>query len=271
MSAIQSIAEYREIKGFSGYRIGNDGSVWSCRGQGKYHGKSVKWRRIKGVVVKGGHVFNTLCRDGGGKSFKQVSHMVLESFIGPRPKEGMIALHGDGNPSNNTPNNLRWGTYKENAADRMKHGRTHRGDTHRNSKLTNEKIIEIRTMYDDGNGPSASFIASMFGIHQTTVSRIASGKTWSHIVEGLPDTVDDNTVSVSELKTIVDERDRLIAFKKYVHDRLDAEGISTDPDSIHKAEGCRIGGRLDELFLMLNSLRKLVVETQPNPVKTKES
>lgn len=44
------------------------------------------------------------------------------------------------------------------------------------------------------------------------------------------------------------ERDKLQAFKDYVHGRLDAAGVPTDPDSPHKAEGCRIGGRLDILI-----------------------
>lgn len=41
------------------------------------------------------------------------------------------------------------------------------------------------------------------------------------------------------------ENAKLKAFKKYVHDRLDAYGVPVDPESPHKAHGCRIGGRLD--------------------------
>lgn len=39
--------------------------------------------------------------------------------------------------------------------------------------------------------------------------------------------------------------EKLETFKKYVHDRLDAAGVPVDPDGPHKAEGCRVGGRLD--------------------------
>lgn len=45
------------------------------------------------------------------------------------------------------------------------------------------------------------------------------------------------------------ERERAVKlqlFKGYVHARLDAAGVPTDPDSPHKTEGCRVGGRLDE-------------------------
>lgn len=47
------------------------------------------------------------------------------------------------------------------------------------------------------------------------------------------------------------ERDKLQKFKDYVHARLDAAGIPADPESPHRAEGCRIGGRLDVLFDLL--------------------
>lgn len=42
-----------------------------------------------------------------------------------------------------------------------------------------------------------------------------------------------------------DAIEKLAGFKAYVHRRLDEAGIPADPDSPHKAEGCRIGGRLD--------------------------
>ncbi|MBY0456764.1 MAG: hypothetical protein K2V38_05470 [Gemmataceae bacterium] len=47
------------------------------------------------------------------------------------------------------------------------------------------------------------------------------------------------------LSDLLAERDALRRFKGYVHGRLDAAGVPADPDSPHKAEGCRIGGRLD--------------------------
>lgn len=52
------------------------------------------------------------------------------------------------------------------------------------------------------------------------------------------------------------ERDKLLAFKSYTHARLDAAGVSADPDSPHKSEGCRIGGRLDEVFTERDRFRE---------------
>lgn len=46
-------------------------------------------------------------------------------------------------------------------------------------------------------------------------------------------------------KDLKEENEKLLKFKQYVHDRLDKMGIEKDPESEHKAVGCRIGGRLD--------------------------
>lgn len=51
--------------------------------------------------------------------------------------------------------------------------------------------------------------------------------------------------TASLVARLVAERDALANFKAYVHQRLDDAGVPIDPDSPHKAAGCRIGGRLD--------------------------
>jgi hypothetical protein len=55
-------------------------------------------------------------------------------------------------------------------------------------------------------------------------------------------TADDMRRAIAPL---IEEIDALRKFKAYVHKRLDDAGIPADPDSPHKAEGCRVGGRLD--------------------------
>jgi hypothetical protein len=68
-----------------------------------------------------------------------------------------------------------------------------------------------------------------------------------------PHTLDDQSllnstlcqISVSDLRRLRDERDRLLDFKSYVHQRLDDAGIPTHPSGPHSAAGCRVGDRLD--------------------------
>lgn len=56
-------------------------------------------------------------------------------------------------------------------------------------------------------------------------------------------------------RAAADEIEKLRRFKAYVHERLDKSGVPVDPESSHKAEGCRIGGRLDIVLGELESLR----------------
>lgn len=46
-----------------------------------------------------------------------------------------------------------------------------------------------------------------------------------------------------------DERDALARFKSWTHSYLDAKGIPTHPDGPHSREGCRIGDRMDLVFV----------------------
>lgn len=62
--------------------------------------------------------------------------------------------------------------------------------------------------------------------------------------------------AVNSHAALAETCDKLQRFKDYVHARLDAAGVPTDPDSPHKAEGCRIGGRLDVLIGKLSQLRE---------------
>lgn len=48
-----------------------------------------------------------------GKNYK-IHRLVCEAFHGPAPFEGAVVLHLDEDATNNRPDNLRWGTMREN-------------------------------------------------------------------------------------------------------------------------------------------------------------
>jgi hypothetical protein len=54
--------------------------------------------------------YGTLYR---GKNYK-VHRLICEAFHGPPPFDGAIVLHLDEDATNNRPENLKWGTMKEN-------------------------------------------------------------------------------------------------------------------------------------------------------------
>lgn len=53
-------------------------------------------------------------REGGRQSPRKVHQLVCEAFHGPKPFPEAVVLHLDEDGLNNRPDNLRWGTQKEN-------------------------------------------------------------------------------------------------------------------------------------------------------------
>lgn len=178
MAQVNSI-EYRPIEGFPGYRVGSDGSVWSCWWPSSTGASMMeKWRKLKPFVhKKRGPGRTYLCVDivREGKRHSFLAHrLILESFVGLRP-EGMECRHLDGNPFNNALANLCWGTKAENTADTRKFERFH-------TKLTAEQVNEIRVRYAAG-GITQQNLAAMFGTTRPNVSNIINGASWRHLLE----------------------------------------------------------------------------------------
>jgi hypothetical protein len=67
------------------------------------------------------------------------------------------------------PNHLETGTLKDNSLDRWRDGTM-------NNKLTSEQVILIRTSEE-----SLHALANFYGVHKSTISKIKSKKTWSHL------------------------------------------------------------------------------------------
>jgi hypothetical protein len=175
--------ELRPVAGFPGYRVGSDGSVWSCyraAGHGRGRVLSETWRRV-GYVDRASHsrgYAKVVLYRGGKRHQRKVHQLVLEAFVGPRPP-GTQCLHGDDNRSNNRLDNLRWGTQAENMGDRVRNGIAPRGETHCTAKFTESLVlraIELR-----GEGKSQRAIGEELGMSKSTVAGILNGRVWSHI------------------------------------------------------------------------------------------
>ena len=108
-----------------------------------------------------------------------IHRLVLETFIGSCPV-GREARHLNGNKLDNRLSNLAWGTPKENALDRAKHGHTIQGKKCWNSKLTDDDIRNIRKEYKAGK--TQKQIAIEYGVTQPTIGCVILRKTWKHVI-----------------------------------------------------------------------------------------
>jgi hypothetical protein len=162
---------YRVIEGFPKYRVGRDGSVWS-----RHRGH---WRRLRVFESGSGYPAVSLCR--GGKQWQTNIHrLVLTAFVSQCP-DGHECRHLDGNPRNNRVENLAWGTPAENAADRIRHGTTPRGENHSRAKLTDDLAREVLWLYENVT-QNRSEIARRLGVGRTAIARVLNGETWSHVL-----------------------------------------------------------------------------------------
>jgi hypothetical protein len=162
---------YKEIPGFPGYRVGDDGTVWTRQpnAMGPVD-ETGEWRQLKGGITTGGYRQIGLWRDGK-KYFTSAHALVLSAFVGPRP-EGMEVCHNNGVKLDNRLCNLRWGTRSENMADRLVQG------WKPNVRLSRSEVEEIREDYR--RGVLRRVTAERLGICISTVSDIRHGRRRVH-------------------------------------------------------------------------------------------
>lgn len=165
MAYEESTVEFRDVPGFSGYRVGSDGTVWSSR--------RGRWIRLKESPVGSGYLRVVIA----GVHWR-VHRLVLTVFVGPCP-DGQQACHNNGHPADNRLENLRWGTPKENANDRSDHGRTARGSGQPNAKLHESDIVSIKHAYMSG-GQTLEEIGAQYGVSGTAIYFVVRGKGWRH-------------------------------------------------------------------------------------------
>lgn len=171
---------YRPIDGCPGYRVGDDGSVWSCRSRNGKGPLKSQWMKLKQYSdPRGGYLFVILHQDK--KKIKHWVHrLVLEAFVGQRPSILHFTCHKNGVRIDNVPDNLYWGTPKENAQDTIRHGRTSRGEKNVKCRLSESDVIEIRRLRKEDK-LSLKTIAARYGVAWSTIGRIDNRQNWKHV------------------------------------------------------------------------------------------
>ena len=179
--------QYRDIPNCPGYRVGDDGSMWSCwrltsvRGGGFSPVFGATWRLLKPHLRKRDGYCEVRIRSNGKRRQCKVHRLVLEAFVGPCPP-GMVACHDpDPTPSNNALSNLRWDTTTANVSDSRRHGRhvpppRPRGENHPAAKLTRQDVFEARS--SRASGESVLALSKRFGVCRTAMSAAINGRTW---------------------------------------------------------------------------------------------
>ena len=165
--------EYRDVRGFPGYRVGDDGSVWSrhVRGAGSAR-KADVWHRLKETKARR-YLCVNLVKDT--KKHKTLIHrIVLFAFVGP-PEIDLQCRHLNGNGNDNRLSNLAWGTPKENCEDKDSHRTLLVGEGHPRAKLKMQEVEQILALSMIPRGE----LAIKYGVSVATIKSIRANRNWS--------------------------------------------------------------------------------------------
>lgn len=107
-----------------GYEVTKDGRVFSIdsnwRGRGRFE-------LAQGLNSYGYPSVRIMV---AGKRKRMCVHVLVAMEFLVKPDGAHEVCHIDGDKTNNRVENLRWGTQRDNASDRERHGRTSRGEKH---------------------------------------------------------------------------------------------------------------------------------------------
>ena len=164
---------WKTINRFPDYEISNEGVVRrAIGGRGAIKGKILRWHTHTSTGYP-----NVRFSVNGKQTAIPVHRLVAQTFLGNK-QDGMQVRHLDGNKLNNHADNLCYGTAKENAQDKVLHGRSSKGIKNPKNKLTEQQVLSIRNLHGT---VKARLVALIFGLNESTVYRIWSKKYWAFL------------------------------------------------------------------------------------------
>jgi len=186
---------WKDIEGYNGdYQISNLGRIKSFI---RWHGTDV--RILKQCRDGDGYLHIRLYKNRKGKT-KKIYKLEFETFNKYKLRKDEVVHHRDGIKNNNILENFKLMTnsehhifhnsgennpkgmlgkkHSEESKKLMKEKRIgkYSGENSSNVKLKEQDVIEIKKSY-----LPQKELAKMFGVHQTTISKIKTGRIWKHI------------------------------------------------------------------------------------------
>lgn len=166
---------WRPIPLFSDYEVSNHGNVRSRKPLRNFAPIPTEPRKIRPGTDKDGYK-RIVCYGNGLRKEWRVHVLVCLVWKGQPPEGKPLALHRDGNNTNNRSDNLYWGSAAENSADSKRHGVWVHGSRVNTSRLSEEQVVEIIKSRE-----SATSLAERFHVTIGTIYHIKRGVTWRHV------------------------------------------------------------------------------------------
>ena len=113
----------------------------------------------------------------GGELYAHRTAFELYSQV--KIPRGMQVRHKCDNRRCVNPAHLELGTMQDNMMDKMSRQRQSKGETHNSAKLKEGDILRVRSLLKEGIAQKV--IAKEYGVDQSLISLISSGKIWRHL------------------------------------------------------------------------------------------
>ena len=178
----------KPIDSFPDYFVDELGNVWSQKPpksskiRPEHPRKMNKFLRGGDGTIEGGaRGCVRLCRHVNGVRQivnKEVSTLVLETFVSPRPV-GMVGRHGANGALDDSLKNLSWGTQKQNIADEVRDETKLFGECHPLAKLNELQVRIIRRSYAFDPKIPLLYFAKMFDVDYSNISCVKRRVTWT--------------------------------------------------------------------------------------------
>lgn len=164
---------WKQITEFPQYEISSLGRLRSNR--------TKTTKIVTGTITPLGYVAFILRRPNVSKPYRIMGHRLVALHFIPNPNEYTDVCHNDGNPSNNTVENLRWDTHFNNQMDMRKHGTMQDGEKCITAKLTMADVLAIKNAIANGPRGTSRRICEAYNISPAQISRIKNGHRWKSL------------------------------------------------------------------------------------------
>lgn len=174
---------WKPIPNYEGiYEVSDAGQVKRIAGGSN----NAKPGRILRPGPRAGYLYVQLCRHGH-VNHQAIHRLVIEAFVGPI-SEGLQVNHKNGVRGDNRLENLEIMTASQNhlhsfrELGRKPSGGRLPGSTNPNAKLTEEKVREIRRLWDEK--PAWGYqqeLARQFEVDDVTINHVIRRYSWKHV------------------------------------------------------------------------------------------